>query len=266
MALDQGPEHLPRHAAGGRAPDARTALGDEHERAVAVAEQLRAGTVEVALQRRRGGFAERHQAVLAAFAADHADDAVGQAQVYRLQRDELADTQPAGVHQLEHRAVTQAQRGVGGRRREQRVDLRFRQRVRAPRLLARALQAQGRVVVAQPLAQRPAVEPAQRGQPAVRRAGLAAGEARRQVVEQIGRGRAQQPDAALRGQPARQQRQVAAVAGQRVRRQPVLEPHRVDEAREHRDAVGGRLRPAVGRRGTLSARRHRRLRGAAAMP
>ena len=80
----------------------------------------------------------------------------------------------------------------------------------------------------QALAQGPAEVALEDGEAAVRGGGLGAGVARGEVAVQVGLAGGRQPAAALR-QPALVQLQVAPVGGQRVAREPLLEPEGVDE-------------------------------------
>ena len=93
---------------------------------------------EIRLDRARGFFSERHDALLATL-ADDAHLALAQIHVAEIEPAELAHTKPAAVHQLERRAVAQTDRfAVLGRlddlRRGGRGDER---RERAPHLRAR---------------------------------------------------------------------------------------------------------------------------------
>jgi hypothetical protein len=65
--------------------------------------------LQVALQPAARLFAKGHQALLAAL-AHHAQHAFVQAHLKGLERDQLRHAQAAGIHQLQHGAVAQAQR------------------------------------------------------------------------------------------------------------------------------------------------------------
>jgi hypothetical protein len=134
VALDDGPEHHARHAGAAR--------GDEQVvgllRRPRMAPRASAGSAPAS--RLRLG-AERHQALLAAL-AHHPQHAFVQAQLKGLERDQLAHAQAAGVHQLQHGAVAQAQRRVHVGRVQQRLHLRLAQRLGHAQRLARGQQAQ----------------------------------------------------------------------------------------------------------------------------
>ncbi|MNS85842.1 hypothetical protein D3C72_1197180 [compost metagenome] len=222
LLLHDDPEHHARHA--------RAARGHEQVGRLLAVEDHGARFVEVAFDPAPRLAAEGHEAFLVAL-AEHAQHAVVQAHVDGLQRHQLAHAQAARVHQLQHRAVAQAERALDIGRGQQVVDLLLRQRLDRARHLARGHEADARVGRDAPLAQRPAVVALEHREPAVRRGRLAlGGQAHAHVGLQVGLARGVQPHAApLFAQPLREQREVAAVGGQRVLRQPVFEPESVDE-------------------------------------
>jgi hypothetical protein len=122
------------------------------------------------------------------------------------------------------------------RRGQQRLDLRLRQGLGHAQRLARVGQAQGRVGLQAPFAQRPAVVALEAGQAPVGAAGLAAGVAGCGVGQQVALARRVQPTA-LRGEKGGQRAQVARVGGAGVGAQALLEPQRAVEGRQR----GGRL-------------------------
>jgi hypothetical protein len=115
--------------------------------------------------------------------------------------------------------------------------------------ICRAGEPDGRVGHDAPLAQRPAVVALEHREPAVGRRGLApGGQARAHVGLHVGLARGGERGAvALFAQPLREQREVAAVGGQRVLRQAVLEPERVDEVVDVGSLRGGRPRSCAAR-------------------
>jgi hypothetical protein len=86
-------------------------------------------------------------------------------------------------------------------------------------------------------AQAPAVKALEHRQAPVGGAGLAAGVARHRVVAQVGFIGGVERGCRRAGEPLRIQRQVAPVGGQRVGRQAVLDPQRIDEAVDRGGAV-----------------------------
>ncbi|MNT58708.1 hypothetical protein D3C72_1961670 [compost metagenome] len=95
------PEHGARHAA--------AALGHEQVVGLLAAQNGAAGLLQIAVYPLAGLFAKGHQPLLVAL-AHHPQHALVQAQLKGLERDQLRHTQAAGVHQLQHGAVAQAQR------------------------------------------------------------------------------------------------------------------------------------------------------------
>ena len=125
--------------------------------------------------------------------------------VLQLQPDRLGGAQPAGVHQLEQRAVAQRRRVAAARLRQQPLDLAAGQHLRQLAAAARRAEGGGRVGVAQALAAQVAVEGAQAG-------GLA-----------VDRGRRRGP-AARRRRSASAGQEVADVGGRRVERRRARAP------------------------------------------
>ena len=221
MLLDQLPEHLPRHWP--------TACRHEQGVAQLPTEDLRAAFGEVAAQPCMRFLAEWDEALLGPLAG-RAQRAVGEAQVNALQADQFADAQAARVHQLEHRAVAQSERRVDIGRAKQCLDLRFAQALRhAQRLLGRQ-QPQRRVGAREVLAHGPAEVALEDGQPPVAARRLAAGVARDRVVAQVGFGRLIEAARVALAEPLCVQREVTPISGQRVGRQAVFDPQRIDES------------------------------------
>jgi hypothetical protein len=234
VALDDVPELLARHPVAAR--------GHEQRVGRACAEQRRPRVAQVALDPAVRDFAERHEPFLRAL-AHHAHDALVEPDLDGLQRDELAHAQPARIHQLEHRAIAQAERRANVGRTEQRLDLRLGQRRRKPRGLLRRRDPQRRVRARVMLAHGPAVIATEHRQAPVRRRRLAVA-ARGDVADQhrfVGR---VERRVVRRGQPLRKQHQIAPVRIERIAREPVLEPQRIAEhvdrraAREQRGRCG----------------------------
>ena len=220
--LDQAPEHLARH----RRPQA----GHEDLVAAAPCKQERARLGQIALQPVGGDLAERHQALLAAL-AHHAYHALIDAHREDLQADQLGDAQACGVEHLQHAAVAQALRGVEPGRGEQGLDLGLAQGLGKALGRLRGVDRQGGVLGDLAIGQQKAVVAPPRGDQAAL-AGRFRGAA--ELGEIGGEIRAADGGQALRArlQPGGEAGEVAAVAGQRVRRQPVLQPQRVGEAVE----------------------------------
>ena len=149
--------------------------------------------------------------------------------MHRLQRDQLADPQAAGVHEFEHAAVAQTQRRIHVGRTQQRLNLSFAEHLGHAQCPARGQQLERGVGVDQPLAQGPAKVALEHGEPAVAAAGLAAGMSSQRMFAQVALGARVQSQAGVIGQPLRVKAQVAPVGGQRVGRQSVLDPHGIDE-------------------------------------
>jgi hypothetical protein len=141
---------------------------------------------------------------------------------------QFAHAQPAGVQHFQHRAVAQAQRRVGVGRFQQRLHLRFGQGLGHPQRLLGRLQAQRRVGIDQAFPQRPAEIALEDREAPVRRGRLGHRMARREVAVQV-RLRGRMELAAALHQPLLVQRQVAAVGGERVARQTLLQPEGIDE-------------------------------------
>ena len=93
---------------------------------MARAQQRRAAAFEVAREPLRRDFAKGHQPFFGAF-AQNAQHVVVQPHVEQRQAHQLAHAQAAGVHQLQHGAVAQAQRRFGVGRGQQGLDLEFAQ-------------------------------------------------------------------------------------------------------------------------------------------
>jgi hypothetical protein len=228
MALDQLPEHLPRHRA--------TARGDEQRVADPALEDGAARLGQVAPHPGMGLGAEGHEPLLRALAGD-AQCALVQAHVHRLQCHQLADAQAAGVHQFDHRSVAQAQRRAGVGRGQQGLDLRLAERLGHAQGLARGLQLECRVGVDQALAQRPAAEALEHAQPPVGGGGARGGMALGHVGQQVRFACGLETAAVLRLQPLREQVQIAPVGSQRQRRQAILDPQGIDESIDLRRTV-----------------------------
>ncbi len=173
-------------------------------------------------------LAERHEPFLAAL-AEHAQYALAQVDLIGAQADELAHAQARGVEQLEHRAVAQAERRVDIGRADQRLDLRFGQRLRQrPRQLRRVEQ-QGRISIdrAEPLLHAEEV-PQRRQQARVAARAVAAAQAFTEVVVQVRTRRARETHACMRA-PAREALEVAPVACERVFGEAAFGPCTLEE-------------------------------------
>ena len=220
IALDDVPERLARHAF--------ATCGDEQRIGSPLTEECCTAITQIAPQPVAGLGTKRHQPVLAAFAADHAHHPFVQADFHRLQRDDFRHAQAARIHQLDHGAVTQAERRVDIGRIDERLNLCFGQRLRiARRLLGRWQQARwigGHHV----LAQCPYEEPLEHRATSVGRGGAALGMACGKVVGQVAVFGFGDGFAAL-GQPVRVKRQVAPVRIERVAREAVFQPERIAE-------------------------------------
>ncbi len=247
IGLDAHPEHLPRHAGGfaGALPAAR---GDEQKGAVAPLQQLMARSAQVVLQPVLRGAAERHESLFAAFARN-LHHALIERHAHHWQRHQFTHPQATGVEQFEHGAVAQAQRRVHLGCGEQRFHLRFAQGLGAARRLTRGVELQRGVVGAQVLTQGPAVKAAQHHQPPVGRGGFALHETGGDIRLHIAQRRLDQGLALRKGQPARHQREVAAVSGEGVGREAVFQPEGVAETVDRGGAGFGRGRPFEVKRG-----------------
>ena len=252
VALEQGPEHLPRHAGRHALVRLAAALGDEQEIAVAAAQNQRPGLLRIAPQPEGRLLAERHQPVLAALAADDAHHRIRKAEMHGLERHQFAHAQAAGVDEFEHGAVPQPERGFQVWRQQQGLDLGLAQGLGPARLLARALELERGVVAAPVLTQRPAEIAPQRGEPAVGRSSLAARETGGEIGHDVGlRGLQQARPSGMR-QPAREQAEIAAVSGQGVGGQAVFQPQRVAEPVDRLGTCGRRRGPFGVRRGAAA--------------
>ena len=101
--------------------------------------------LQVGLDPLQRHLAHRHQSVLAALAG-HPQHALAQVQPGQRQLDQFGHPQAGGIHQLEHRAVAQAQRAADIRRVEQRLDLALGQRLGQAARRLRPLDQQGGIV------------------------------------------------------------------------------------------------------------------------
>ena len=206
----------------------------------AAVHERRAAALEVDADGLDRRAADGHHALLRALAA-RAQDGLLHVEVGHLDPDRLRGPQPAGVHQLEQRAV--AQRGGRGALRlgEQLRHLAAVQDLRQPAAAAGAADRGGRVGVAQALAPEVAVERAQAGGLAVdrggrrRRAAVALGQLGEEVADVGGGGDRRLGAAGLEEAPELEQ--VAAVRLERVARQAALELE-VGEEVEHEVLVG----------------------------
>jgi hypothetical protein len=123
---------------------------------------------EVGDERTRGGRPDRHEPLLGALAAC-AQHACLEVDVADLEPDRLRRAEPAGVHELEQRAVSQRRRLGAARRLQQPRDLVAREDLGQPPTLFGRAQVGGRVVGDEVLAAQVAVERAQAGDLALQR-------------------------------------------------------------------------------------------------
>ena len=144
------------------------AVVEEQARLQPVAGQPRAAALEVDLQRAAGGRADRDEPLLGALAA-RAQDALLEVHVADLEPGRLGGAQPAGVHDLQQRAVAQRGRLGALGLLEQERDLVAAEDLRELAGLARSAQVRGRVVGQHVLAAEMAVEGAQAGDLALHR-------------------------------------------------------------------------------------------------
>jgi hypothetical protein len=138
MLFHDHPEHHAAHAG--------AALGHKQVVGLLAVQDGRARLTQVARNPVARYLAKRHQALLAAL-AQHAQHAFVHADVEGLERDQLAHAQAAGVHQLQHGAVAQAQRRIHVGRAQQQFHLRLRQCLGHAQRLAGRLQLHRRVGV-----------------------------------------------------------------------------------------------------------------------
>src|SRR5450830_1494640 len=230
-----------------------TAPGRDEQRVVDLAvEDLRTGAGQVAAQPGPRFVAEGHQPGLAALARD-AQHALVQAQLDELEADQFRHPQAARIHQLQHGALTQAQRGVDIGRGQQRFHLAFRQGVDKALGLAGGGQFQAGVGSHLVVAQGQLIKTLEHGQAAVDGAGLGLFVAFRKIGAQVGRRDRVQAVAAgaAGGQPAGEQAHVAAVGFQRGLGQALLQPQIVAKGIDQRQIGAGRGRAfqLVGRQG-----------------
>ena len=142
--------------------DAPAARVEEHRVAVGRAASPRAAqreaTVgEIRVQHASRAAADGHDAFLVAL-AEHAYDAVLEIEVAELEPDRLADADAGRVEHLEQRPVALGQRAAAGDRAEERLDLRFVERLRDPLRDARRVDLLARVGRQQPLGRAEPVE------------------------------------------------------------------------------------------------------------
>ena len=144
------------------------AVVEEQRGLHAVAHEPRPAPAEIGDERARGGRADRHQALLGALAAgpQHAGLEV---HVADLETDRLRRAEPAGVHQLQQRAVAQRGRLGPPRRLQQPGHLVPGENLREAPALLGGTQVDGRVVGDQVLAAQVAVEGPQAGDLALQR-------------------------------------------------------------------------------------------------
>ena len=228
MALDDLVEPL--------AGEAGAAVVDEEVALVAQADELRAAALEVAAGGRDGLAADRDEPLLGALAA-RAQHAGAQVDGADGEVDGLARAQPAGVHELEHRAVAQRGGVAAAGRREQPGDLVAAEDLRQLEVLARRAQLRRRVVGDDLLAAQVAVERAQAGGLALdrrgrdRRALRPAGGELGEKARELGVAERRRVVAVAHEEVAELQ-EVGAVGLERVARQPALELE-VGEEVEH---------------------------------
>ncbi len=136
VALDELPEALPGH----RGPARR-----EKQVGRAPPVEWRPGDLDVPREPARGRLSERDQAILPSLSGD-TEDAVLHVYALARQRHDFGDPQARGIHELEHRAVAQAQRraGIGGL--QERLDLVLSETLRQGKTDARVREIDGRVL------------------------------------------------------------------------------------------------------------------------
>ncbi len=234
-ALDDDPEHHAAH----RSP----ALGHEDRIAALPAQDGTARRGQIALQPPVRLLAEGHQPFLLPLAR-HAQHARAQIDAMQGQIHQLAHAQAAGIHQLQHGAVTQAQRRIDIGRPEQCLHLRLRQRMRHARRLPGRQHACRGIGGNALLAQRPVVVAAQHRQPPVGRTGLGLLHPHREIALQLQLARSiQRQRRLLVRQPPPPGRQIPAIGRQRIARQPVLQQQRIHEQVQRIQAGRQRRRP-----------------------
>src|SRR4051812_42860493 len=207
------------------AGEAGATVVDEQARLEAIADDPRAALGKVCADGARRGRADGDDPLLGALAA-RPQDADLEVDVAGLEADGLGGTQPAGVHQLQQRAVAERGRHGASRLLEQLRHLVAAQDLREPPALLGRAQVRGRIGLEDALAPQVAVERAQAGDLALQRrrrhrrlltvARRQAGDEARQIgVRDRERVAMRQVGAVLE--------QVAAVCLERVARQPPLE-------------------------------------------
>ena len=229
MLLHQVPEGLARHGAAAR--------GHEQRVARLALENGRARLAQVAHQPGVRLLAERHQAFLAALAA-RAQGALGETDVHRLEVDQFAHSQAAGVHEFEHGTVAQPERRVGVGRGEQRLDLRLAQRRGHAHGLLGRQQLERRVGAEAVFAHGPAEVALEHGEAPIGAGGTRERMPGDAIAEQVALRGGVQRLAVLGQQPRGVQAQVAAISGQGVGGQTVFEPQRVEKQVDCGGAVG----------------------------
>ena len=86
----------------------------EKQRVLGAARERGPAHVDVARNQRRGLFAQRHDAVLAAFALAHVDELLLEVHVPEIEPDCFRAAQSGRVDELDERAVPEPQRAFGG--------------------------------------------------------------------------------------------------------------------------------------------------------
>ena len=222
MAPHQQPERHARHCA--------PAGGDEKIVGRLPGEDLGPRFGQIARHPHPRVFAERHQPLFGSLAG-HPEHAVGFRHLEDAQRHQLAHPQAAGIEQLQHGAVTQAEGRGGVGRVQQRLHLRLGQRAGHPQRLARGLQALCRVKLQPAFALRPTEIPAQDSEPAVGGGGAGYCVPGGEIGLQIGFARRVERQRAMLAEPFGEERKIPPISCQRVGRQAVFEPQRFDERR-----------------------------------
>lgn len=206
----------------------RAALREKHRVFGSPSQQIRARLAQVASEPFASPLSNGNQSVLAALPLN-LHDAAPQVDARQGQVHQLTHAQAAGIHDLQHGAVAQAQgaSGVGGIK--QSLDLRLGERARQPLTETRGVQARAGVIGTLPFAVQPSVKLSQAGQPSRLGAGAVLHRLLREPLLQIQFGGTRQ---GRRGrlQVASDQAEITCVAVLSVGTDPSLQPQRIGEA------------------------------------
>ena len=179
IAFDELPKHLTRHGL----TRTLTTHRDEQSFTDQTFEQDRSGLRHVAHQPLAGDFAKRNQPFFAAFTCD-AQHAIAHAQIQQLEPHQLAHPQATGVNQLQHGAITHAQRRVDIGRSQQALDLGFAQTFGHTHGLLGGQELERGIDLNHALTQGPAIKTLEHRQASVGRCGFGLHVTRGEVVVQ----------------------------------------------------------------------------------